>query len=368
MNEVIEDIHPTTAVNGSPEVMGELLELDPKIADEIMYLVAGVENYRNIRLPKGKLFELSLEAEPDSNVVARLIDYLIRFIKRFLKDVSDGGAILGLNLGKVVNRAELINTASRTRSKTNRAETFDITTRVANLSINYRPISDPQQLLMLLKSTDQLFKAYFRYQAIDLPNVIPFLATIRPEDPESLFNLTELLRNVSPMTKGQSLGMTATESGMVSSHLLGNQRLHVINKYATGDAVEQLVGQEFLILPSSDNPRPQPASITYSVFGSTIEQSILRQVIATGRDLESSFGIITRNRRATRVDDLTRYLDSIRNRINSGQLDPESLERANQIVRLLEVYATWLINPYLNLMALYIRNMSAILNVCDANN
>jgi len=367
MNEITEPC-PTTSVNGSPEVMGELLELDPIIADEIMYLVAGVEQYKNLRIPKQKLFELSLESQETGSQISHLIDFLIRFIKRVLRDVNEGGFALGFSLGKLVNRAETINTTLRTKRRLNRTTTFTLTTRVANLCVNYKPINDPQQLLMFLKSTDYTFRNYFKYQNVELPSIIPFLATLIPEDPESVFKLTELLGPVSPMNKGLALGLNSTQTGFASPNFLGNQRLHIIDKSPNGDAVEKLVGQEFLILPSSDNPRPIPDSITYTVFASTIEQSLLRQIITTGNDLENNFGLVSRNRRASRLDDLAKYLENTRNRITRGQFDAETQERANQIVRLLETYSTWLANPYLNMMALYIRNMTAILNVCEANN
>lgn len=367
MSEELE-LAPTTAVNAAPDVMSALMELSPEIADEILDLACGIEKYKNLRIHRQRLFSLSLENEDQANVVSRFIDALIRFIKRFFKDIYEGSATLSFSLGKVHNRAELINTESRSRARTNRGTEFKIDTRVHNLCVNYRAVSDPQQLLMLLKSTDLIMKGYFKYQNVELPSVIPYLNSIRPENPTSVLSLVELLAPVSPMTKSSVMGFTGDNSVRFSQHLFGNQRLQVISKNSTGDAVEQLAGQEWLIQPSSDNPKPIPESITYKVFASTIEQSILREIIATTADLESNFGVISRNRRSVKVDDLTRYLERMLNDVINGKFTGEVLDRANQIVRLLEAYSNWLVNPYLNLMGLYIRNANAILNVCVANN
>lgn len=367
MNEIVE-LAPTTAVNAAPDVMSTLMELNPAIADEILELVHGIEHYKNIRRYKPKEFNLGLEVEDQSNLLDRLVDALIRFITRFIKDIYEGTATLSFSLGKVHNRAELINTESRTKRRTNRNDTFKIDTRVHNLCINYKPVSDPQQLLMLMKSNDTLFKNYFKYQNIDLPSVIPRLLATDPNSETSVIGLIELLAPVSPMTVGTAFGFTGDGSSKVSIHLLGNQRLHVLSKNPVGDAVEQLVGQEWLLLPVSDSPKPTPPNITYNTFASTIEQSILREIINTTSALEANFGIVSRNRRASSVDDFTRYLERLRNGILTGKYTGEALDRTNQIVRLLEAYATWLVNPYLNMMGLYIRNANAVLNVCAANN
>lgn len=367
MNEIVE-LAPTTAVNAAPDVMSTLMELNPAIADEILELVHGIEHYKNIRRYKPKEFNLGLEVEDQSSLLDRLVDALIRFITRFLKDIYEGTATLSFALGKVHNRAELINTESRTRRRTNRNDTFKIDTRVHNLCVNYKPISDPQQLLMLLKSNDTLFKNYFKYQNIALPAVIPRLLTVDPNVETSVINLIELLTPVSPLAMGTAFGLSGDSGSKVSIHLLGSQRLHALSKNPVGDAVEQLTGQEWLLLPVSDSPKPIPPSITYNTFASTIEQSILREVVNTTAALEADFGIVSRNRRASAIDDFTRYLERLRNGVLTGKYTGESLERTNQIVRLLEAYATWLVNPYLNMMSLYIRNANAVLNVCAANN
>lgn len=327
-----------------------------------------IKEHGNIRLPSTRGFELGLEAEDPSNFLSKLIDSLIRFLKRFAADLFDGSAGMSMTLGRIHHRAEQINTESRARGRTNRGETFNIETRIKNLCINYKAISDPQQLLLLTKSTDPLFKAYFRYQNHELPAVIPSLVTVDPRDPESVIKVVELLSPISPIAKAAAMGMQGDNAGRSSVPLLGNQRLHATSKHSVGDAVEQLSGQEWLLTAVNDNPKPLPRSIEFSVFASTIEQSMLRQVIATVSDIEANFSIMSRNRRGIRIDDLLRYLERIRNAINTGQYDAESMTRANQIVNMLNAYNHWLVSPYLDLMSLYIGNSTALLNVCDANN
>ncbi|ABY62988.1 internal head protein [Pseudomonas phage 201phi2-1] len=367
MTEVIE-LAPTTAVNAAPDVMSTLMELNPAIADEILELTHGIERYKNIRLLQPKLFELSLEATDQGSILSRMLDALIRFITRFIRDVYEGTATLSFSLGKLHDRAELINTESRSMRRTNRSNEFKIDTRIHNLCVNYKPINDPQRLLMVLKTNNVLFKSYFKYQNVELPNIIPNIVNINPKRPDSVIALVELLSPVSPMAKASAMNFSGDQTSRASLQLLGNQRLHAMTKNPVGDVVDQLAGQEWLLLPASDDPKPLPPSITYPVFAATIEQSILREIVSATTDLESNFGIVSRNRRSMRVDDLTRYLERLRNSILTKQYDAETEERAQQIIRMLEAYCTWLVNPYLNMMGLYIRNANAVLNVCDANN
>lgn len=362
------ELAPTVAINDGPDVMSALMELSPEIADEIMELTLGIERYKNVRIRRERLLSLSLESENQATVLSRFIDSLIRFINKFIKDIVEGSATLGFSLSRIHNRAELINTESRSRARSTRNEEFKISTRIHNLCVNYRPVSDPQQLLMLLKSSDQIFKGYFKYQNSELPAIIPAIISLRPGDETSVIKLMDLLHSVSPVNKAKELNFNGDDSIKSSPHLFGNQRLHVINKNPNGNLLEQLTGQEWFIQVSSDNPKPLPSSITYKVFAHTLEQSILRQITSTVVDLESNFNLVSRNRRSSRVADLTKYLDYIRNNVINGTYNDDTLERANQMILLIESYSNWLINPYLNLMGLYIRNANAILNVCEANN
>lgn len=368
MSEIITPA-PTTAVNAAPDVMSALMELSPEISDEILELVHGIEHYKNIRsVTAPRQFSLSLENVDDPSWLSRAIDALIRFLTRFINDVVEGTATMSFALGKVANRAELINTESRTTRRTNRKESFTIETRVHNLCLNYRPVSDPQQLLMVIRSNDQVIKQYFRYQNVDLPETITNIIRIDPNSETAVLDLIDILTPVSPMARATQMQFMGSEGSLVSPQLLGNQRLHAMSKNPHGDTVEQLAGQEWLLMPASDNPRPIPPSITYNTFASTTEQSILRTILATTHDLESNFGIVSRNRRASRVEYLAKYLEKIRNLSIGSKLTPEAIARSQQIIRLLEAYCAWMVNPYLNMMGLYVRNSNAILNVCAANN
>lgn len=360
---------PTTDVSGSPSTLSDLLELDPTLAAEIMYLVDGIEHYHNLRINKPRQLALSLESEDANNSVAKILDVLIKYIARFIKELGDGTAALSFNLGRISNRAEGINTDSRTQHRHNRKDEFVVDTRIANLSIMYRPVVEPQQLLVWLKQNDDIFRNYFSYQNNTVTNVIPHVVLIDPKESESIAKLVDLLIPVSPVYNINKLSRsTSSNDTTVSTQLLGNQKLTILSKNPTGDEVERLLGQEILILPAFDEPKELPSSITYKTFAKTIEQSILRQVINTVNHLESNFGMVSRNRRGQRVDSLIRYLEHLRSKVNTGEYDQEALERAQVIIKLIETYINWFSNPYLGMMALAIRNMTAVLNVCELNN
>lgn len=368
MTEDIEyQEHPTEGVQANPKVLSDLLEADDLLAAEILSLVGSVEHYRNDRHRTQKLFNLGLENE-DHGYFMKLLDSLISFLIRMAKDVTSGSLGLNLNLAKLINRAEQINTDSRSSRRANKEGKFKIETRIQNLSINFRPINDPQRILMYLKSVDAMVRKYYLYQDEQLLKLVPAITTLKPNDPGSLATLANLLTNVSPVSFAVANGFNDKGSSYVGPHMLGNQQLLVINKNPAGELHEQLIGQEFVLQPSDSEPKVPPLFIEFDVFANTIEQSILRQVIATAGDLANKTGIFARSRRSSRIQDLVRYLDKIRKDIAAGEYQGEDLKSATDFILLLEAYDNWLVNPYLSLLSLMVRNMSAILNVCEANN
>lgn len=369
MTEDIEyQEHPTEGVQANPKVLSDLLEADDLLAAEILYLIGSVEHYRNDRHRSTKQFALGLEAEDDQGLFTRLLDSLIRFLIRMAKDVTDGSMGLSINLNRIVDRAEDINTASRANRRVNKEGKFRVDTRLQNLSINFRTINDPQRILMYLKSVDQMIRKYFRYQDEELIKLVPAIMSLRPNEERAVEVLANLLSNVSPVGFAKVNGFNDQGSRLVGPHMLGNQQLIVLNKNPTGELYEQLIGQEFLLQPSDAEPKSPPEYIEFSVFGKTIEQSILRQVIATATDLSNRTGIIPRARRAGRVEDLVKYLETIRKDVHAGAYQGADLQAATNFILLLEAFNNWLVNPYLSLLSLMVRNMSAILNVCEANN
>lgn len=369
MTEEIKDpIHPVEAINAGPQVLSDLLESDDLLAAEILTLIGSTEHYRNDRLRTRRQFSLGLEDNAEMGFFMKLLDGLIKFLVRMGDDLLNGALGINLNLNKIINRAEQINTASRSNRRVNKTGTFKIDTRIQNLSINYRPINDPQRLMMYLKSVDGLMRRYFKYQDEQLLTIIPGIMSLRPDTPDAVETLTNLLNNVSPVNFAKASGFNEGEYRMTGPHMLGNQQLTVINKNPTGDATERLIGQEFLLQPSDSEPKVPPEYIEYDVFAKTIEQSILRQVILTATELVNRTGMYARNRRRGRSNDLVKYLDQIRKDVASGKYQDADLTTASTFILLLEAFNNWLVNPYLSLLALMCRNMSAVLNMCEANN
>lgn len=364
--DIVADV-PLVAANAQADVISELMELDPELARKIVQEVAGLEYYHNPRHATPKTFSLGLEAE-DHSVLMRILESLIKFIGRMIEDVTTGTTAISLNLHKIQTRAEEISTASRAARRTNKGNKIKIETRIQNLCINFKPIKDPQSLLMYLKSVDATIRKYFKYQDEELLKVIPTVTQLNATNPLHLDTLVNVLKNVSPSAFAMGAGFAHQGSRYAGPHLLGNQQLMVITKYPQGDAVERLAGEEFILQPSDMEPKPLPEFLEFDLFPPTTEQSILRQIIATTHDLGHRIGVMARMRRNRRVTDLSNYLERIRNEIAAGQLTSEQLQTAGAFIQLLEAFDNWLVNPYLNLLALSCRNMSAVLNVCEANN
>lgn len=358
---------PVVAPNAGPSVMSDLMEVDDALAKDILYLVNGIEHYRNPKHISHKGFSLSLEDE-NSGGLSKLIDALIKFLIRMMDDLTEGTTAISLNLNRIVTRAEAINTSSRAERRVNKEPKFKIETRIPNLCVNFKPINDPQRILMYLKSVDVIIRKYFKYQEEDLLKVIPSIIQLDPAAPQHLDQLVAILNNVSPTAFANGSGFSNDGYRMVGSHLLGNQQLLVLSKNANSDPVEQLTGQEFILQPSDTEPKAPPDYLEFDVFARTIEQSILRQIIVTSTDLANRIGMLARMRRNGKVKDIVKYLEVIRTGVAQGKYEGEALQNATSFILLLEAFNNWLVNPYLNLLALSCRNMSAILNVCEANN
>lgn len=330
-------------------------------------LSSGIEQYHNPRHVTQRGLSLGLEKD-DTGLLSRLINALIKFLIRMMDDLTEGTTAVSLNLNRIITRAENINTASRASSRVNREPVFKINTRIANLCVNFKPINDPQRILMYLKTVDQIVRNYFKYQDEQLLSVIPVITQLNPASPTDLDQLLSILGNVSPVAFARGAGFSDETNRMVGPHLLGNQQLLVLNKNYDGDQVEQLTGQEFVLQSSDHEVKAPPLFIQYDVFARTIEQSILRQIIATSRDLAARIGMLARHRRSTRVKAIVTYLEVIRKNVEQNRYEGEALVNATAFITLIEAYDNWLVNPYLNLLALSCRNMSAVLNVCEANN
>lgn len=327
----------------------------------------GIERYNNPRHSILKTFSLGLEAH-DENYLSRLLDALIKFLVRMMEDIKDGSLAINVNLHRIITRAELIDTSSRTTSRANSNPTFTVTTRIQNLCINNRPINDPQRLMMYLKSVDQIIRNYFKYQEEELLKVIPLITQLSPRRPGDLDRLIALMKNVSPIKFAEGAGFSKDGHRMVGPHLLGNQQLLVISKAPDSNQIENLIGQEFVLQPSDLTPKAVPNEIVFNVFAGTTERSIIHQVLVTSRDLVNRIGLMARTRRSNRIKDIISQLELIRNDVVKGNYDGDDLTSATSFIQLLETFNNWLVNPYLNLLSLSCRNMSAILNVCEANN
>lgn len=346
----------------------DLLSEDDLLSAGIISNVGSVELYHNPKHVTPRLFQLSLEDNSDSeNMFSKLLDALIQFLIRMIDDISSGAMGISVSLNRLVNRSEALMTSSRTSRRANKSDKFKVDTRIQNLCINYKPVNDPHRILMYLKSVDALVRKYFKFQDEEMLRAIPAIMTLRPSNVGAVDQLVNILKNTCPVSFADAAGFSGDTYRKVGPHMLGNQQLVVLNKNPDGDAVEQLLGQEFILQPSDSEPKVPPQFIEYDTFASTIEQGIIRQVIGTATDLSNRIGMLARARRASRTQDLVKYLQVIHNDLTRGEYDGVNLESATQFIKLVEAYNNWLVNPYLNLLALMVRNMSAVLNVCEAN-
>ncbi|AAL82997.1 internal head protein [Pseudomonas phage vB_Pae10145-KEN51] len=349
-----------------PKRLADLLSGDEALARRVMDLLGGMEDYNQIQ---GVIKELEdvVSTEDISDTIKHVIDRVIKLFVTTIEKLMDSGVVLAATAEYVAIRAENLRVNSRARTRKNKNPTFLITTRIQNLSVRYKPITNSANLLSHLRVLETVVDGYIN----GLDNVILRPANIIPSymnpnaSPDAL---AELLLNSAP-TKITTPSVYRDQGNrFVSLHLLGNHQIVInYNPDKNASAYDQCRDISSRLVPSEETPRPLPVEIEFEHFNHQVTESIIDRVVKVVDKINRANAASMRTRRNERLRTLKgaliRFRDELTRARNEGRPDREIQE----LVSLVETYVDWLAIPYHDLFKLTCRNLTAILNVCDEN-
>lgn len=361
---VEEDVVVESGIPGDVPVLSELMENDPEMAKEIVYLMGGVESFRNVN--RSTRFPLSISVEEGNYNIKAVIEKIIGYLVSLLEDIFSGSTAGALAVEGVVSRAENTLLNSRTARRNHQKNEFIIDTRIQNLSVRYRPISDPQQLLIQLRILNGVVKAVFTYLTHSVFSGFNDLIAFDPTR-DNLDDLANKLVSSAPsVLKGDSKfinnGFTIN-----SPQLLGNQQIVINNRRPDAHALESILACNMALQTAEEQPREIADNIEYRKFGVSLEQSIIREVIDIATTLSNYNTLNRRTIRRNRLKLITQRLNNLNTTVDSGEATEETILNIRNYIRVLEVYSGWVSSPYVGLIALVHRNLTAVLNVCEGN-
>lgn len=353
-------IPDVTDIPGNAQELSTLMESDKILEEEILYLSGGVEAFKNRNPERDGKRTLSLEV--DGSEFIRLIERILRYLGKMIDDVFDGSAASAIALSRVHSRAEEILLNSRSVRRSTQKIDFDIDTRIQNLCVKYKPVKDPQVLLQHLKVLNNIVSDVYRYLTYTVWNCYQDVVQFDPRN-DDFDELAASMINSSPVVLSGNGRFIPSGLQIRSPQLLGCQQIIIQDRRPDGSNLDRVLASNMYLEHAEAEPRPLPEKITYDRFGISLEQSILKEVI----DIVSTIAKYnTVNRRAVRRS----RMEQMRLKIRDLQQMTESVthgEHFTNYIRLLEVYSGWMMSPYVGLIALTHRNLTAVLNVCEGN-
>lgn len=362
INEVEEFAVGT--IPGNTQLLSNLSEESDLLSQEISYLMGGVESYRDIN--RRSNVEIAISKEDYSFNLRALIDRILRYLTNLAQDIFDGSAAGALAIEATISRAERMLTNSRTQRRNHQKTTFLIGTRIANLSVRYKPIEDPQFLLSQLKILGTTLRSVLTYLTQSVFNGFQDLIGFDPLTGD-IDQLARKLQSSAPSVLGGDNRFVNKGYAIYSPQLLGCQQVVIANARPDGAALEQILGCQMTIENAAKDPLTLPQAIAYSKFGITLEQSLIREVVEVANILSSTNTLSRRSLRRSRLKLINDRLATLGKQLNDTEIDEGTQVQIRNYIRILEVYSGWMSSPFVGIIALTHRNLSAILNVCEAN-
>ncbi|QBJ02636.1 internal head protein [Pseudomonas phage Psa21] len=346
--------------------IAELLgDSDENMSEEIIDLVGGLEHYQSYEsIGDTPFFFTGMEGIGDT--VVRIFDRIIAFIKKWIKVLADADFKLSLHAALHTHSLENIRTQMRTTGrKANNRPFFPVYTRVANLSVNYRPITNAPNLVNALTVLRAVADAYFKQHADHvLGQVQQVVIAVAQQKPASF--LAEQMKQVSPVNVGTAPIMKLDALQYVSPHLMGGHRFIITNANAnSSDPTDNVNGTRVKLEPSQLTPVEAPAAINFEYFDAGMTEAVLSKCDSILTILSESNNGPHRHQRRQALAALLAAVERVNEEIQrNGVRDEES---ARAVVAVLESYIAWIADPYTSFYAYVLRNVRAALNVCEAN-
>jgi hypothetical protein len=350
-------------VTSDPKHLATLLGTDDETARRVLHYVEGIEEYQpRLRVLQDTLPDLGLEGFTDT--VLEWLKAILDFLKDVMEDYIQEMGAAELSADWLRSESENLLIMSRER-KTLQTGNLEITSRVANLSLRYRPVKDIGSLILALRVNEQVCRGYYKYADQVLGQGVSGLTAIGRNGGNAEVLAQGMLDKSPRVLIGTLLKpLNDQNNAWGSAPLLGNQRLVLVSPDA--DSAQQSVKQTRLRIRTSE-VIPQASVAKFNLPAFNLQQSdvCLKQIITMADVLLSHNKGETRSRRRQRLQDIAKAIEAIMAKVAAG--DESQAAALKQTAALLETLADWLVDPFMELYKLTCRNMRAALNVCDLN-
>jgi hypothetical protein len=331
-------------IEANPAQLARLLEADDESARRVLAYVDSVEAWKErVSTYQDLLPFLGVEGFGETVLewLKQLILAMGDLIKEFMEELTAGE----MTAQWMIIEAQNLMTMSRDRRSLKQVP-FTVSTRVANLSIRYKPCKD--------NYCDHTLG----------PGIGGVLAVARNHG--SAKELADAMLQKSPRAMiGSVLKPMTDRNGVGSGHILGNARL-VLSSPESEDPVQTVRQTRLRVMPSDPNPPPMPTQAVFTPFNLSASDQCLKQVISLATLLKNHNTSSVRARRRDRLAEITRVMTQVTSQIQNAT-DDEIIRGYKQVVELLDQLSDWLSDPFMELYSLTCRNMRAAINVCNLN-
>lgn len=332
---------------------------------EVVDLIGGLEHYAPYELTALQpTINIGFESMSDS--VIRVFDRIIAFIKRWIKVLASAEFRLSLYTGLQNANLDTMRTDIRSRAhKAHTAPTFPVYTRIANMSVNYKPITNGQMLLNSLTILSAVTDMYFgKHSEKVLSQVNQVVVAVGTQKKAS--ELAAIIEPASPLNSALVSVFRQQDHHIESPNLLGNHRL-VITDDASGslDAVSRVQGIRTQVVPSQLTVQESPGHIDFQYFDTNMTDAILIKCSNILKILGDSNTSARRHSRKQAMEALLAAVERVNTEVQRTGIRDE--KDASSVVAVLETYISWIADPYTSFYSYILRNVKAAMNVCETN-
>lgn len=333
--------------------------------EEIVDVIGSLEHYKEYEPISAEPF-FTIGFENISETVVRIFDRIIAFIKRWIKVLADADFRLSVHTGLMSMALENIRTNMRTTSRSPKTSPhFLVTTRINNLCVNQKPISNAQMLLNSLTILNAVTDMYFnKHSESVLRQVSP--VTIAVGSQKKASDIANIIEPTSPLQSALVSVFRQQGEHVESPHLMGNHRLVITNEQAgSADALSRIQGIRVKVVPSQLTQGDVPASIPFQYFDQNMAEAILAKCDGLLKLLGDSNTSARRHSRRQAMQALLASVERVNDEAQRKGI--RDLDDARNVVAVLETYISWIADPYTSFYAFIQRNIKAAMNVCEAN-